>query len=329
MHSSAIIALVKQKHKDGKSLRVIAEETGLQKATVQYMVKNAYGRMKRKTGVQKKITKRLQVRVKRACEQMLQSGEKVTARKIREECALDASRRTVQRFLKSTGYRYKKARHEILLSAKHKADRVFHCKMWLKDRVDWNKVVFSDEKKFNMDGPDGWHSYARDGVDIIRDKRQAGGGGVMVWGMVFPDGEIFLHMLEGRQNSGTYKALMEDVAVPAIMARMGDDFVFQQDNCSIHVSSMMRDFFEDEGIRLLSWPSRSPDLNIMENVWEMLSLEVYDGPQLRNKATLVRKIRLAVEKINREKTAALFHLYSSFVDRLFKCIFGKGQKINY
>lgn len=44
-------------------------------------------------------------------------------------------------------------------------------------------MIFSDEKKRNLDGPDGftsyWHDY-RHGEKILS-RRQAGGGGVIIW----------------------------------------------------------------------------------------------------------------------------------------------------
>ena len=53
---------------------------------------------------------------------------------------------------------------------------------------EWSKVMFSDDKKFNLDDPDGFAYYWR---DIRRDeryfsKRQCGDGGVMVWAAITP-----------------------------------------------------------------------------------------------------------------------------------------------
>ena len=45
-------------------------------------------------------------------------------------------------------------------------------------------MVFSDEKRFNLDGPDGFSTYWHDlrKEEVVLSRRQNGGGGIMVWG---------------------------------------------------------------------------------------------------------------------------------------------------
>ena len=107
----------------------------------------------------------------------------------------------------------------------------------------------------------------------------------MVWGMIFSIGHIFVKMEPGRINSDTYNNLMKDTTIPLKRNILPDGFVLQQDNCSILVFKKSLDFFEETGIEPLPWPTRSPDLNIIENVWSMLSSRVYDGPQPNKKRT--------------------------------------------
>ena len=40
----------------------------------------------------------------------------------------------------------------------------------------------------------------------------------------------------------------------------GPDFTYQRENASIHVSKRSVEFFNEEHIKLLDWPSNSPDL---------------------------------------------------------------------
>lgn len=50
-------------------------------------------------------------------------------------------------------------------------------------KEEWTSVIFSDEKKFNLDGPDGlqfdWHDLAKS--KQVAMTRNFGGGTVMVW----------------------------------------------------------------------------------------------------------------------------------------------------
>ena len=140
----------------------------------------------------------------------------MTSPKIIEECDLNVSKSTVQRFLRMKQYKYQRAKKEMDLSTKNQRKRVAMCKEWIEKRIDWQKVVFSDEKRFCIDGPDVWMSYTMKGHRIKRPKHQKRAASLMFWGMLLPTGEIFLKKMIERQKSRTYIDLLSSYAVPCI-----------------------------------------------------------------------------------------------------------------
>ena len=113
MHHKDIIESVKRLHQSGKSLNEISLALQITKSTIQYMVKNNYRRLKKKTGPKPKIDKKLKLRIKRDCNKLMEAGEKVTSTKIIKESNLMVPKSAAQRCLKSLGMKYKKARKEL------------------------------------------------------------------------------------------------------------------------------------------------------------------------------------------------------------------------
>ena len=62
----------------------------LSKSTVEYMLKTN-SEWKKKRGWKRSIGKRTERRMKRTVTRLLTSGEKVTARKVKEKCELDVN----------------------------------------------------------------------------------------------------------------------------------------------------------------------------------------------------------------------------------------------
>jgi len=133
----------------------------------------------------------------------------------------------------------------LFLTLEQKKKREKICEHWLVTRMDFTKVVYSDEKKFNLDGPDNWKSYQKQNQPGKRKKRQAGGGGIMCFGLIFSSGILCVKKITGKVTASSYQSLLSSFAVPLMFDLMGDDFLFQQDNCSVHVARSTLDFLEE------------------------------------------------------------------------------------
>jgi hypothetical protein len=155
-------------------------------------------------------------------------------------------------------FKYVKMNKAPKLNAGHREKRI----KWAEAHHDWGEAnwrstVFSDEKKWNIDGSDGLKCYWRCLKDEpkVRFSRQNGGGSVVVWGGFWADGTTALAFLDGTQDSHAYIYTLSEYLLPAAHRCFGTDYTFQQDNASIHSSKATKAFLDEHVGKVMSWPA--------------------------------------------------------------------------
>jgi len=159
-------------------------------------------------------------------------------------------------------------------------------------------------------------------------KRQSGGGLIVILGAFGYKGTMCLQPITGRLNAQGYCNLLNTMDLKNEGKRIcGKSWHFQQDNASIHVAKSTITFLNEKKIDVLQWPSLSPDLNPMENVWGYLAGKVYQkGTQFKSTEDLNCAL---MKSWNELPVAYLQTLVESMPRRIFEVISGHGAAINF
>lgn len=195
--------------------------------------------------------------------------------------------------------------------------------------LQWRKVIFSDEKKWNLDGPDGfsyyWHDLRKE--PLYHSKRRAGGGSVMIWACFGWNFKSKISFIDGRMNSQDYCEMLSKHLGDISNSFKGDKWTFQQDNAPCHASAYTKKWFQEHNLDVINWPAVSPDLNPIENLWGILVRKVYaNGRQFKTISELKETIEQEWDDISLN---ILQSLINSMPDRIFEVIKGNGNKTKY
>ncbi|GFW44881.1 transposable element Tcb2 transposase [Trichonephila clavipes] len=235
------------------------------------------------------------------------------------------SRKIVARRLRGGGLYARRTVVCVPLTRQHRTA----CLQWCREHhkwteQDWACVLFSDESRFSLSSDCRRQLiWRKSGTayrpENIQEKDRYPTCNIMVRAGIMINGRTSLHVVVNGTMTG--QRYIDEVLLPHVRlfrGVVGDKFVFMDDNATCHRTLAVQDCLDSEGIQRLVWPARSPDLNLIENVWDALGRQVAGRNYPRtNKNTLIRALTEEWDKLPQQ---LLDNVVQSMVRRVERCI---------
>jgi transposase len=254
----------------------------------------------------------------------IRSNKSVTSRRLAAKH--DVSHTSVCNILKDKGLKFGKEDKNHVLTMDEEENRVKYCNNMLKYKSSKIKqTFFSDEMGVKLSEMSNynktWTLPTRKKVKTERNSRDVK---INCWGAISWNGATSLHIYKENLRNPLYQGILGDHAMEMEEIYGNRKCYFQQDNLPAHGNVEILDDYPS--IELLDFPTYSPDLNPIENMWSTLKYRVAcDAP--KNEKNLINSIKRNWEELTEVENLRPY--IETLEGRYFECIEKKGARLHY
>jgi transposase len=308
-----------------RSARVIHRETNIPLRTIYYNINKLKktNSLKHRGGNGRPIV--LCPIEKKAIGQYIRRNNEITVKEIKEKLSSayqsSVSISTIRRYLIKSGYRNVLPRSTHMLTSEHKQRRI----QWAQKHknYDFTHTVFTDETSFQLfrNTVRRWTKCPNNESKRIPKNRQK----VQMWGAISVRGVLTCHTFRCNLDGSYYVHILKNYLLPAAKQEFHQKWCLQQDNDPKHTSNISKQFINNKVPRLLEWPSNSPDVNPVENVWSIVKRKVE-----KRKPKNIDELELFLcEEFKNVDINSVMNIVMSMKKRCLSLIESKGERIKY
>ena len=211
---------------------------------------------------------------------------------------VDISSATVRHRLHEKGLYKLQPLKKPLLSDTHRLNRF----KWAKDnrKTDWSTVIFTDETTLTLFSKP--KKVWREKAEIIKAPMVKHSAKVHVYGCFSENGFGKIYCFKNNLTGDLLCTIYKSTLLPSatiLFGKNNNSWKLQEDNDPKHMSNKAKKWRLDNKINYLSWPSQSPDLNPIENVWSVLKTNVsnHKVTSVQHFIQIIKKEWQALDKI--------------------------------
>uniref|UniRef100_A0A8C7T416 Tc1-like transposase DDE domain-containing protein n=1 Tax=Oncorhynchus mykiss TaxID=8022 RepID=A0A8C7T416_ONCMY len=314
-------------HQAGRTESAIGKQLGLKKSTVGAIIRKwkTTDNLPR-SGAPRKISPRGVKMITRTVSKNPRTtrGDRVNDL---QRAGTKVTKPTISSTLRRQGLKSCSARRVPLLKPVHVQARLKFAREHLDDpEEDWENVIWSDETKIELFGKNSTRRVWRTKNAELHPKNtiptvKHGGGNIMLLGCFSAKGPGRLIRVKERMNGAMYREILSENLLPSARAlKMKRGWVFQHDNDPKHTARATKEWLRQKHFKVLEWPSQSPDLNPIENLWR--ELKVCVAQQQPQNITALEEI--CMEEWAKIPATVCENLVKTYRKRLTSVIANKG-----
>lgn len=138
---------------------------------------------------------------------------------------------------------------------------------------------------------------------------------IMVWSIISGEGTGRLYIVKGMMRQDQYIEVLKTRMLPQVKEWFPNgDYVFMHDSAPCHTAKKVKSFLREKNVKVLEWPGNSPDLNPIENLWELMKRQIF-----QENITNIRSLT--------ERLIAVWHRSEKIKENCRKCIESMPKRI--